>query len=111
MSMASDNGSAELSAYWLEILRVVDEGHDLYLSSDPQERSKIRPAMPMPVKWRVIEQRVRSLIIGLLPGSTREQILRRAAVGQSMNVADMVFGLQSSLGKEHSKTKQQLWRA
>ena len=49
---------------------------------------------------------MRSLIIGLLPGSIREQILSRASVGQSVNVADMVFwaAIESGQGALKDKT-------
>ena len=38
MSMVCDSGSSEISAYWLELLRAVDEGHDLHLGADLQEK-------------------------------------------------------------------------
>ena len=89
--MAFESISLEVLDYWERTLKEVDGAHEVYLHSGPQARLLVKPMITYPKKWDVIENRMRVLIVGLLPAQIREQITGAALLSKRTSVVEMLY--------------------
>ena len=82
--MAFEGISMEVSEYWATTLKEVDNAHENYLQAGPQERLLVEPTVVYPRKWSIIENKLRGMVLGLLPASVKEQITAEAVMGRPM---------------------------